>query len=603
LLLGELAGQWVDCSSEAFNRFSERIVWFLTRPLRDRRQTPLTRFAGLLYHCLDEKAVTAADFNLAAWRNAYTGLADYPGGAEIAYTFETMAVFLAGDSLADVAVAGRGGRPAGLTVAAPLRPTVLIALARLTEIGGEVAAYRAATGRVSQLAALARAAAGLNDLDGYVATEVVPPEQYILRRIIQQWQQGVIAAGGQVGRAVEVGPVANPYVAGNPVLGDLFVGRQDILRQLEELWAPGAKQCPSVVLYGHRRMGKTSILRNLGGRFGPHTVMVDFNMQRVGPVAHTGELLYNLALALYDAQTSEVLKTSEVFSEPDETAFTAHNPYTAFNRFLKRFDQARAGRRFIITVDEFELVEQMITEGRLEGGLLDFWRSLIQTYPWFIMALAGLHTLQEMTQDYWHPLFGSVTAIPVSFLDPAAARQLIVQPSPDFSLNYDADAVERIISLTAGQPYLTQHIGHGLVTRFNRQNFEEGTARERRFTLADVEAVVAAADFYRDGNAYFTGVWQQAKQDAPGQQVTLTALAPGPATAAQLAAATGLSPEQSLAALNTLRRHDVVHSGPLSPEERAAAPNSNEANLSPQAPWAFTVELMRRWVAQRNHEK
>ncbi|ASC72601.1 hypothetical protein XM38_035590 [Halomicronema hongdechloris C2206] len=29
--------------------------------------------------------------------------------------------------------------------------------------------------------------------------------------------------------------MANPYVAGNPVSGELFVGREEILRELEEL--------------------------------------------------------------------------------------------------------------------------------------------------------------------------------------------------------------------------------------------------------------------------------------------------------------------------------------------------------------------------------
>ena len=57
----------------------------------------------------------------------------------------------------------------------------------------------------------------------------------------------------------------NPYVAGNPVIGELFVGREDIFRRLEELWA-GSEQKPSIVLYGHRRMGKSSILHNLGAR-------------------------------------------------------------------------------------------------------------------------------------------------------------------------------------------------------------------------------------------------------------------------------------------------------------------------------------------------
>jgi len=349
------------------------------------------------------------------------------------------------------------------------------------------------------------------------------------------------------------------------------------LRRLEELWS-GAGQKPSVVLYGHRRMGKSSILHNLGARFGPHVVVVDFNMQRVGLVESTGELLYNLALALYDAQEeTRFFGKNPVSLEPDEEHFIAHNPYTAFDRFLKRLDRVRADRRFIVTVDEFELIEQMIAEEKLEARLLDFWRGLIQTYPWFVMAFAGLHTLQEMTRDYWHPLYGSVIAVPVSFLGHEAAWQLVTQPTPDFPLDYDRDAVERIIGLTHGQPYLMQLIGHGLVTRFNRQTFEQGVERERRFSLADVEAVINAPEFYRDGDAYFTGVWRQAEtSEPPGQTAVLRALV-------NLPESSDLPESWELAgrwrALETLARHDVV--------------------MEEDGRWQFTVELMRRWVARR----
>jgi len=379
------------------------------------------------------------------------------------------------------------------------------------------------------------------------------------------------------------GPIANPYVAGNPVTGDLFVGRKDILRRLEELWR-GEGQKPSVVLYGHRRMGKSSILYNLGTRLGAQTVVVDFNIQRVGLVASTGELLYNLALALYDAQqTLGVSETPRALDEPDEIRFTARTPYTAFDRFLKQLDRVRAGHRFIVTVDEFELIEAMIAEGQLEPRLLDFWRGLIQTYPWFVMAFAGLHTLKEMTRDYWHPLYGSVRRIPVSFLSRGAARRLITRPTPDFPLDYDTDAVEHIIALTHGQPYLVQLIGHGLVTRFNRQTFEEGVERERRFSLADVEAVIRAHEFYRDGDAYFTGVWRQAETSKPpGQTAVLRTLAQSEIgmSVEEIARQAGLVPEEVGRALETLARHDVVM-------------------MEADGRWQFTVELMRRWVTQK----
>jgi hypothetical protein len=156
-------------------------------------------------------------------------------------------------------------------------------------------------------------------------------------------------------------------------------------------------------------MGKTSILQNLVGRLGQNTRIIDFNMQRVGMVENTSELLHKLALALYDSLPE---KQQAKLEEPSEASFTQHNPYTAFDRFLKKLAKQLNQTRFIITVDEFELVEQLINDGKLEQRLLDYWRSLIVTYPWFIRAFVGLHSLQEMTQDYWCPLFGNVTAVP-----------------------------------------------------------------------------------------------------------------------------------------------------------------------------------------------
>ena len=57
----------------------------------------------------------------------------------------------------------------------------------------------------------------------------------------------------------------NPYVAGNPV-GDspAFVGRADVLRQV--LRVLRRAQDNAIVLYGQRRIGKTSILQHLAVR-------------------------------------------------------------------------------------------------------------------------------------------------------------------------------------------------------------------------------------------------------------------------------------------------------------------------------------------------
>ena len=573
VLLGELGHQWVDCSSGWTSRFAERLVYDLTSTLRDHRQTPFTRFTGMLYDLLDAEKVNAKAFNLSEYRIIYADISAYPGGTEIVYSFDAMHSCLDCQDLSALPNA-LSNELEEIPQKTAIRPTVLITLKNLRHIGIEVAGYLEATSRVNKLASIARAIDALDILEEYINAEVVPPEQTILKRIIRQWRKLVSEAGGAVGRTQEIGPIANPYVAGNPVTGGLFVGREDILRRLEVLWMESS-QCPSVILYGHRRMGKSSILKNLAYRFGTQTTIIDFNMQLVGHVANTGELLYNLSLALYDSLPAT---QQAQLAEPNEDQFLKNRPYTPCNRWLNQLDKIRAGQRFIITIDEFELIEAMMQQGHLDPYLLDYLRALIQAYPWLILTFAGLHTLQEMTQDYWNPLFGSVTVIPVSFLSPKAAERLIVQPSPDFNLDYDADAIQQIIQLTNGQPYLTQLVGHTLVTRFNRQTFEEGIERDRRFTIQDVEAVITAPEFYRDGNAYFTGVWRQAETSDPeGQTAILKALSQAHLSATELAEQTYLRLDQIQAALKTLENHDVL--------------------VATDGTYTFTVELMRRWVA------
>ena len=245
----------------------------------------------------------------------------------------------------------------------------------------------------------------------------------------------------------------------------------------------------------------------------------------------------------------------------------------------------RDGRRLIITIDEFEKIEALIEEGRLTPALLDFWRGTFMKFPWFVLAFAGLYTLEERRHDYWNPLFGSVTGIKVSFLTPGAARRLITEPSPDFDLDYDEDALAQIIAFTGGQPFLVQLIGHTLVTRFNQLTYEAGREQERRFHLADVEQVIAAPEFDRDGNAYFSGVWWQAEHSAPSEQLAvLRALAPHATGLSldDLAAAASLEQGQAHEALTKLCYHDVV-------SECAGC-------------YRYTVELMRRWVLRRQND-
>ena len=78
----------------------------------------------------------------------------------------------------------------------------------------------------------------------------------------------------------------------------------------------------------------------------------------------------------------------------------------------------------------------------------------------------------------WYNFFEEIEVKPFG---PREAQELIERPIGSM-FKLDDGVVERIISLTAGKPYLIQKICISLVTRLHEQH-------RRNITIADVEAV------------------------------------------------------------------------------------------------------------------
>ncbi|NER07224.1 MAG: ATP-binding protein, partial [Okeania sp. SIO3C4] len=141
-----------------------------------------------------------------------------------------------------------------------LRPTTWEALKGLRRVVEDTQLILKATSRPARAFALARAIGQLREIRDN-ADALPQAERGLIINITQTWQEALESIATNVGDKSITKPIENPYVIGDPVEGDLFVGREDTMRKLEELWVMSS-QLQSVVLYGHRRMGKTSILRN-----------------------------------------------------------------------------------------------------------------------------------------------------------------------------------------------------------------------------------------------------------------------------------------------------------------------------------------------------
>jgi hypothetical protein len=410
-------------------------------------------------------------------------------------------------------------------------------------------------------------------LDGLVREVTRSSERYALRfgPIATAWRQVVAAHVQALAAYVELRQeIDNPYIIGVPLTAqqDIFVGRSDVSARIEQLLLD--RRRPPLLLYGQRRMGKTSLLNNLG-RLLPSTIVPLFvDMQ--GPPAqaanHAG-FLYNIARAMGQAAT-----TSRGLHLPtlprDELAA---DPFTRFDEWLDAVEAAVDTATVLLTLDEFEALDDALASGRLaEAAVLGTLRHLIQHRPRFKLLLAGSHTPDEM--QHWASYLINVQVVRMGYLREAETRQLIERPVADYALRYEPVASERVLALTRGHPYLTQLLCAEIVALKNEQ---EASVR-RCARVADVEAAVAEA--LHHGSFFFADL-QRNQVDTAGLAVLRVLAARGEGAVVSQDALTSLCPGTAERTLDLLIRRDLVE--------------------ATEGGYRFQVELIRRWFARDGH--
>lgn len=606
VLLSQIGQSFINTSGSSNGESIERFLWrLLNRRQRRLQPTPLSRFSLLLRDLYERQTDLETD-DLAAIRTDLLDPARYhdlrllPGGVEIVHTLDIIHACLGYATIPDLVAAQTLLADLAELDTPLIRPGVVQALQALSDISAQAAIFQEATSLPRQTTALNLAAGWLAELDEYVRREVPPPERVLLIRVVGLWQDIVARAQGALGqsalrgmsraeqRALEVSqprstiwerpntPLPNPYIVGDPVYPPLLAGRVDIFNRISEIWSDKAN-LDSIILYGHRRMGKSSILRNLDRAAPSGSIIVYADLKgETSFVASTGDLLFALADRLYLSLQQSLPDAN--LPEPDPAQYaTPAQAQIQFNRLTGRIAALLDGHILILALDEFEALEEAVVEGKIGVEIFQLLRTKTQE-PWLTLVFGGLHTLDEMSRDYQQPFYGSYADILVSYLGYDDAWRLIANPTPDFNLDYTHDAVARIIAETGGQPYLIQQVCRDALDHLNHELFDLNQKRDVRITLADVEAVLTD-DFFRRGNGYFDGVWTQTTDET--QHALLRALAQRstPWTLAELAAVCPLEPDRLLAHLRWAERHDIL-------QKREGEP----------ATWQFYVPLLRRWI-------
>ncbi|MCL4299110.1 MAG: ATP-binding protein [Anaerolineae bacterium] len=397
-------------------------------------------------------------------------------------------------------------------------------------------------------------------------------EPYALRfrPIATQWRQVV---ADHVQELIEVvktrQEINNPYVIGVPLTDqqEIFVGRTDISAHIEQLLLD--RRQPPILLYGQRRIGKTSLLNNLG-RLLPSTIIplfVDLQGPATQATDYTG-FFYNLARGMISSARWQ----RNLVLPPLNRESLVGDPVTRFDEWLDEVEAEIGQNTVLLALDEFEALEEPLADGRFsEGVILGMFRHLIQHRPRFKVLLTGSHALDEFRR--WASYLINVQVVHISYLSETEARQLIERPIQNFVLRYEAEASQRVLVLTRGHPALIQLLCYEIVAFKNEQD----PLVRRQVCLADVETALLRA--LKRGYFFFA--------DIEGNQIDPAALA-----LLRFLAAQG---EGAIVSRETLA-HQVQSSSDL--DQPLALLQRRELIEAVNKGYRFQVEMIRCWFAQ-----
>jgi tetratricopeptide (TPR) repeat protein len=272
----------------------------------------------------------------------------------------------------------------------------------------------------------------------------------------------------------------NPYVAGAPVIrDDLFFGRQRLLdRVLQTL--PNN----SVLLYGERRIGKTSLQHHLRKRiqgledpdYAFFPVIIDLQGTPEERFFSTlAEDIFQQLAPLLDGLQPSVPDSGSTDYSYREFLRDVHKVV----RILKEKSSKQV--KLVLLMDEVDELNSY--DPRINQRLRSlFMKSFAEN---LVSVVSGVEIKKhwERAGSPWYNFFEEIEVTPFRRED---AAELIERPIRGV-FRLEKGVVDRIISLTESKPYLIQKLCVALVNRLHEE-------KRRTITLADVEALGATRE-------------------------------------------------------------------------------------------------------------
>lgn len=271
----------------------------------------------------------------------------------------------------------------------------------------------------------------------------------------------------------------NPYIAGNPIdEAEAFFGRDDVLRDVTAVLRNRNQN--AIVLYGQRRIGKTSILLQLEKRLaadGQYTPVYFDLMDKAGKplVEVLRELAQRINLSLNQPP-------------PDFALFDVEGAYFR-DTFLPQAAQLAASGGLVLLFDEFDVLDgpdSSQSAGQTFFPYLRAWMNRAAGAQ-FVFVIGrrpedlSIHTM---------PTFKGVSASQVALLDRRDTEAIIRQSEEEGSLHWTDEAVTAVWEWTQGHPYFTQLLCEAVWNEAYRDEPEDPPTARLEMVEAAVKPVL-----------------------------------------------------------------------------------------------------------------
>ena len=366
----------------------------------------------------------------------------------------------------------------------------------------------------------------------------------------------------------QAAPRKNPYIIGRPIdEPTLFFGRQNLFNFLEKNLKQNVKIS---VLHGQRRIGKSSIIRNIPKLIkSDNFVFIRFDLEYYSS-ENIGEILLALAQEIL-----EQLDLDKGKIKLPKIKDLEKDIYVFYSKFIVLVFQEIKGKNIVLLFDEFDSLIADYHKSDIDD-FFTYLASIVEVENrLFLIICAGR---QNEDRQNTFDVFPNISYYEIGFLSQDSTEKLIKEPAKDI-LEYDTEAINKIFELSAGHPYFIQTICFAIFV----------IARELgkwQVTVKDVDKVIDKAIEYAEaGLAWF---WD-------GLTITEKMVFSAVAEFQDLA----IEKKQMLPA-TPFKLLEEMYGVPIRPSIQKASLELVKSNFLNKSENKVIIELVRLWLLQRH---